>query len=295
MSASLPGTRELPASQYDLETYMGRVRHAIGITDPSTLFAGTTGLETAKKLVTEYKTGKVEHMSPALWHAKKVVDSTLHPDTGEPVLLPFRMSCYVLTNLVVTAGMLQPGLGTMGIVGWQVFNQSLNVAFNTANANKSSPMSTEVMVKSYLSAVGASCSVALGLNAIVPRLNIVKGIDVRPVLSEEDKAKLKAEGKSERDVPSLGKSHTAAKIAVYETAASRVFTGSPIMVIPPMVLYHIENKQAWYKNLMEKEWVRARPQLAKGIPLGLNLGLIAPHFVCCSAFCPCRLPPATGD
>lgn len=35
MSASLPGTRELPASQYDLETYMGRVRHAIGITDPS--------------------------------------------------------------------------------------------------------------------------------------------------------------------------------------------------------------------------------------------------------------------
>ncbi|RMJ08833.1 hypothetical protein BHE90_009616 [Fusarium euwallaceae] len=308
MSASLPGARELPASQHDLATYMGRVRHAIGITDPSTLFAGTTGLEAAKKLVTDYKTGKVEHMSPALWHAKKVVDSTLHPDTGEPVLLPFRMSCYVLTNLVVTAGMLQPGLGTMGIVGWQVFNQSLNVAFNTANANKSSPMSTEVMIKSYLSAVGASCSVALGLNALVPRLNvspstrnilgrlipfaavasaaglntylmrrdeIVKGIDVRPVLSEEDKAKLKAEGKSERDVPSLGKSHTAAKIAVYETAASRVFTGSPIMVIPPMVLYHIENKQAWYKNLMEKEWVRARPQLAKGIPLGLNLGLIA--------------------
>lgn len=32
-------------------------------------------------------------------------------DTGEPVLLPFRMSCYVLSNLVVTAGMLTPGLG----------------------------------------------------------------------------------------------------------------------------------------------------------------------------------------
>ena len=25
--------------------------------------------------------------------------------------MPFRMSCYVLTNLVVTAGMLMPGLG----------------------------------------------------------------------------------------------------------------------------------------------------------------------------------------
>lgn len=50
-------------------------------------------------------------MTPALWQAKKIVDSTLHPDTGEPVLLPFRMSCFVLTNLVVTAGMLTPGLG----------------------------------------------------------------------------------------------------------------------------------------------------------------------------------------
>lgn len=31
-------------------------------------------------------------------------------DTGKPVFLPFRMSCFVLSNLVVTAGMLTPGL-----------------------------------------------------------------------------------------------------------------------------------------------------------------------------------------
>lgn len=35
MSSSLPGTRELPASQYDLSTYMGRVRHTMSITDPT--------------------------------------------------------------------------------------------------------------------------------------------------------------------------------------------------------------------------------------------------------------------
>ncbi|UZP43755.1 hypothetical protein NXS19_011567 [Fusarium pseudograminearum] len=299
MSASLPGSRELPASQHDLGTYMGRVRHTMGITDPSTLLAGKTGLEAAKKLVTDYKTGKVEHMSPALWHAKKVVDSTLHPDTGEPIFFPFRMSCYVFTNLVVTAGMLQPGMGTVGIVGWQVFNQSLNVAFNTANSNKSSPMSTSVLVKSYLSAVGASCSVALGLNAIVPRLNvtpstrailgrlipfaavataaglntylmrrdeIVKGIDVRPVLSEDDKQKLVAEGKSERDVPSLGKSQSAAKRAVYQTAASRVFTASPIMVLPQW-FYTISRvsrpgtRTSWRRSgcVLDQHWSRVFP------------------------------------
>jgi hypothetical protein len=67
-------------------------------------------------------------MTPELWYAKRVVDSTLHPgsaglvyfnwcclltspiDTGEPVFLPFRMSGFVMSNLVVTAGMLTPGL-----------------------------------------------------------------------------------------------------------------------------------------------------------------------------------------
>lgn len=32
-------------------------------------------------------------------------------DTGETVFLPFRMSCFVMSNLVVTAGMLTPGMG----------------------------------------------------------------------------------------------------------------------------------------------------------------------------------------
>ncbi|KFH49073.1 mitochondrial transport protein-like protein [Hapsidospora chrysogenum ATCC 11550] len=307
MSSSLPGTRELPPSQYDLSTYMGRVKHTLGVTDPSTLFAGKTGLEHAKALVTAYKTGKIEHMTPELWRAKKIVDSTLHPDTGEPVLLPFRMSCFVLSNLVVTAGMLQPGLSTGGIVAWQITNQSLNVAINSANANKSSPMTTADMIKSYGVAVGASCSVALGLNAAVPKLkvsegarNILKrlvpfaavasagalnaylmrrgeiqtGIDVRPVLSEEEKEKLKAEGKSERDVESLGKSKKAAKLAVYETAASRVFNNSPIMILPAMALYHIQTKQEWYKKLLEKEWLQARPRVRAALPIGINLGLI---------------------
>lgn len=91
-------------------------------------------------------------------------------DTGQPVFLPFRMSCFVISNLVVTAGMLTPNLRTSGTVLWQITNQSLNVAINSANANKSTPLSTSQVIKSYLLAVSASCSVAVGLNALVPRL-----------------------------------------------------------------------------------------------------------------------------
>jgi sideroflexin-5 len=93
---------------------------------PRTLLVNKAGLEHAKGLVAGYKQGKIGEMNAELWNAKKIVDSTLHPgrccwprvaagadcsDTGEPVFLPFRMSCFVLSNLIVTAGMLTPGLG----------------------------------------------------------------------------------------------------------------------------------------------------------------------------------------
>jgi hypothetical protein len=50
----------------------------------------------------------VEPFSKIFSHAFVVVDSTIHPDTGEAVFLPFRMSCFVPTNMVLVAGMLLP-------------------------------------------------------------------------------------------------------------------------------------------------------------------------------------------
>ncbi|PVH96708.1 sideroflexin-5 [Periconia macrospinosa] len=291
MTTSLPGTRDLPVSQYDLSTYWGRVQHAANISDPRTLLTSSAGLENAKQLVTAYKTGKIRDMTPELWQAKKVIDSTIHPDTGLPVVLPFRMSSFVLSNLIVTAGMLTPGLGTAGTLGWQITNQSLNVAINFSNANKSTPLSTQTIIKSYCLAVSASCGVALGLNALVPRLKslspnakviagrlvpfaavasagalnvflmrgeeIRQGIDVYPVLSEEEKLKVES---GELEVKPLGKSKKAATLAVGETALSRVLNATPIMVLPPLILV----------RLQKTEWLKNRPRMV----LPLNLGLI---------------------
>ncbi|KAI9741733.1 MAG: Sideroflexin-5 [Cirrosporium novae-zelandiae] len=201
------------------------------------------------------------------------------------------MSCFVLSNLVVTAGMLTPGLQTTGTLLWQIANQSLNVAINASNANKSTPLSTSTMVKSYFVAVSASCSVALGLNALVPRLKrlspstkiiltrlvpfaavasagalnvflmrgeeIRRGIDVYPVLSEAEKEKKERTGD---EVKSLGKSKKAAVMAVGETAISRVLNATPIMVIPPLILV----------RLQRTAWLQKRPRMI----LPLNLGLI---------------------
>ena len=285
-----------------------------------TLFVSSAGLEHAKTLITAYKQGKLKSMTPELWQAKKVVDSTLHPgtmappdlplmrltqaiETGQTVLLPFRMSCFVLTNLVVTAGMLTPGLGWRGILGWQITNQSVNVAINFANANKSTPLSTSAVIQSYLLAVSASCSVALGLNAFVPRMKrlspssrtiltrlvpfaavasagalnvflmrgeeIRRGIDIFPSTSplhgtdgekDTDEKTSQSSDSSSSTPSSLGKSRTAAWIAVSETALSRVLNSSPIMILPPLILI----------RLQRSAFLSSRPRLV----LPTNLGLI---------------------
>ena len=154
-------------------------------------------------------------------------------------------------------------------------------------------------MRSYLLAVSASCSVALGLNALVPRLKgvspsakavlsrlvpfaavasagalnvflmrgeeIRRGIDVFPTLSTSPEKRNNDDDDDEAEndevgTKSIGKSRTAATIAVAETALSRVLNATPIMVLPPLVL----------ARLQKGEWLGNRPRMV----LPVNLGLI---------------------
>lgn len=257
MASSVSGPLPLPESRYDLSTYWGRVRHCAEIVDPTMLLTTQKDLTHAREVIGAYRHGELKETTPEFWHAKKLLDSTVHPDNGETVLLPFRMSCNVFSNLVVTAGMLTPNLGTAGTLFWQWANQSLNVAVNSANANKSHPMSTKQLITNYAVAVSASCGVAVGLNKLVPRLKNIKpntrlilgrlvpfaavvsagivnvflmrGNEIRKGISVYDS-----------DGEEVGKSKKAAVIAVGETALSRVINATPVMVIPPLILVRLQ-------------------------------------------------------
>ena len=86
------------------------------------------------------------------------------------------------------------------------------------------------------------------------------GIDVYPSLRPAEKSKHEESADSEAQLQSLGKSRAAAKIAVAETALSRVLNSTPIMVLPPLILV----------QLQKTRWMRARPRAV----LPVNLGLI---------------------
>lgn len=81
------------------------------------------------------------------------------------------------------------------------------------------------------------------------------GIDVYPVLSASEKEKAGGE------VESLGKSKKAATLAVAETAVSRVLNSSPIMVIPPLILFRLQGRN----------WLKRNPRYTMPINLGLIL------------------------
>lgn len=43
------------------------------------MLVSPSALGSAKSLITSYKENGIPHMTPDLWRAKKIVDSTLHP------------------------------------------------------------------------------------------------------------------------------------------------------------------------------------------------------------------------
>jgi hypothetical protein len=167
------------------------------------------------------------------------------------------------------------------------------VGINFSNANKSTPLPTSTIVKSYFTAVTASCGVALGLNALVPRLKslspnakvlagrlvpfaavasagvlnvflmrgeeIRQGIDVFPVLTEDERQKVES---GELEYQSLGRSKKAATLAVGETAISRVLNATPIMVLPPLLLV----------RLQKTDWLKQRPRMVTPVNLGESSG-----------------------
>ncbi|POW19343.1 hypothetical protein PSHT_04794 [Puccinia striiformis] len=230
----------------------GRLRHFITITSPLTLFNSNDEIRKAQKLLKDYDAGSrpdldlSEASQEQVWAAKQVVEASLHPDTQEPIPLPFRMSAFVPTNLIIATGLLLPNPSMVSIIGWQWANQTLNVCVNYSNANKSTGMSTEEVAKAYLSATATSVGLAVGLNRMVPRLAARFGRDTGLLLARfvpfvavasagcvnvglmrwkeiRDGIDIFPPGVTDPD-QALGKSRIAGAYAVGQTAASRVLT-----------------------------------------------------------------------
>jgi len=175
----LPYSARGNAGRFDQSTFGGRFARMLLACDPALLRhtedsvrATLQSLLKAEDDLALTTTTTTPALTPSesrkLWEAKRIVDSAIHPDTGEVIPRPFRMSGFVPYNGPICVSMVA-STSTIPLLFWSWINQSQNALVNYYNRNASSPMTNETLLKSYSAAVGSALVVAFGLSTLVQK------------------------------------------------------------------------------------------------------------------------------
>ncbi|XP_062503222.1 sideroflexin-5-like [Corticium candelabrum] len=252
---------ELGKSRYDQTTFWGRFKHFLDVVDPRTLFTSDKRLHECKQLLDDFRTGTVspEVSDQQLWGAQKIVQAILHPDTGEKIFMPLRMSGFVPFGTPIVVGLLIPQ-SLAGVIFWQWINQSHNAGVNYANRNASRPTPTIKFVQGYAGAVTSAVGIAVMLNMLVNRAQsmsparrlLIQRFIPFPAVAAASTTNLLlmrmheiSEGIEVVDSHSnvVGISNVAAKKAIFQTALTRAVLPAPVLLIPPIIMSLLDRTQ----------------------------------------------------
>jgi tricarboxylate carrier len=248
-------------SQYNLNSYAGRLLHFISIIDPRLLLVNEERLEEAKRKIYDFRSTASQsgHASSdeELWAAKRVIDSAINPATGEVIHPVARMCAFIPASLPITLGMLTMS-STPSVLLLQWINQSYNALFNFSHRSKQSNDKSQVL-KAYGLATATSCGLALGLSKLASRIQPPWLISTFAVMAAGSanvaftRASEMTEGievaNSKGEI--VGKSKIAGKYAVGYTVLSRsIFLPIPIMVLPGLMSQYIS--KSMFKNGLGK-------------------------------------------
>lgn len=289
-----PGSKD--GDMYDQSAYWGRAFKFFNLVDPRTLAPGALlGMPLARAQARlkawEDNEKLVKHsdeQDQELWLARKVVTSTIHPDTGQEIPAPFRMSGFAPFGTPIVVGMLLANSPAQNVF-WQFANQSHNALINHYNGNKSGGEregEMEQALASFALATSSAVGVCLGADKLVSILkaptlgrfvpffavasaNLINIGAMRRHELQDGVAVLDAQGNK------LGSSVSAAKKALSETAVSRVVLPVPILVFSPLILMGLERLAP---KALQNPPVRIAAQasigftmFAIGLPLSLAL------------------------
>uniref|UniRef100_A0A7S4D3Q6 Sidoreflexin n=1 Tax=Eutreptiella gymnastica TaxID=73025 RepID=A0A7S4D3Q6_9EUGL len=152
------------AERYNQNTFGGRFRKMLDLTNPMHLLATKRQVLEARDRLKEYeRSGCVVGVSDEeLWAARSLTASAIHPDTGDLIPRPLRMSGFLVFNApICLAAVLATSYPSILLVHW--LNQTHSALINYANRNASSPLSNLDLLKSYCTAVGCAVGIAFGL------------------------------------------------------------------------------------------------------------------------------------
>uniref|UniRef100_A0ACB8F9U9 Sideroflexin-1 n=1 Tax=Sphaerodactylus townsendi TaxID=933632 RepID=A0ACB8F9U9_9SAUR len=287
MSGGLPLHINIKEPRWDQTTFMGRAKHFFTVTDPRNLLLSSKTLEEARRVIEDYRLGKVSPglTEDQLWQAKYIYDSAFHPDTGEKMILVGRMSAQVPMNMTITGCMLTFYRTTPAVIFWQWVNQSFNAIVNYTNRSGDAPITVNQLGTAYISATTGAVVTALGLKSLTKHLPPIIGryvpfaavaaancINIPLMRQRELKFGIPI---SDENGNRLGESKNAAQQAITQVVVSRIGMAAPAMAIPPVIMNVLE-KRAFLKRY---PWLNAPLQVGL---VGLCLVFATP--LCCALF-----------
>jgi len=274
--------------KWDQNTYLGRAKHFIAITNPLNLLYTAKELEEAKETVLRHRAkqphGK-EMTVEELYKAKYIYDSAFHPVTGEKTFILGRMSAQVPMNMVITGSMMTFYRSTPAVVFWQWVNQSFNALVNYCNRSGSEmPLST--IGKSYAIATSGAVTTALVLNRMVKRAPPIIGrfvpfaavaaancVNIPAMRSKELTEGIAVFDDNQNEV---GMSKTAAVQATTAVILSRIVMAAPSMGISPIMMNYLEKRRMF----AGRKWMEPACQvLLAGVVLTFATPLACAIFV----------------
>ncbi|KAG7509628.1 sideroflexin-5 isoform X1 [Solea senegalensis] len=209
---------QLGKSRFDQSTFLGRFRHFLDVIDPSTLFVSEKRLQECVELLDSFsrRTLSPDVTDAQLWEAQKIKQAIIHPDTGEKILMPFRMSGFIPFGTPVIVGLLLPNQTLASTIFWQV---GLNTLVQKANGF--SP-TTRLLVQRFIPFPAVASA------------NVCNVVLMRHTEPSEGISVLDDDGNV------VGTSRIAARHALLETALTRVVMPMPILLLPPMIMSTLE-------------------------------------------------------
>lgn len=160
--------------RYDMSTFVGRMLHFYSVNDPRTLLFTDEETKSAERLLKQHEAGEVPEGTTDAdrWHARRVLESALHPDTGEPIFPLFRFSAFVPVNMVIVTATVTPAvISSFPATAFIHFlNQTYNAAINYANRNASNPVPRARLAEGYAGAVITSLSIGMLSTALTKRV-----------------------------------------------------------------------------------------------------------------------------
>lgn len=238
---------------WDQSTFLGRLKHFFWVTDPRTCIISDDKLDEEKELLDLYRTGNEPPgtTEEQIIFAKKLYESSFHPDTGEKQNVFGRMSFQVPGGMAITGAMLQFYRTTTAVVFWQWVNQSFNALVNYTNRNANSPTTTMQLTVAYVSATASAMLTAIGCRSFfekrgrtliqryVPFIAVAAANFVNIPLMRQNELIYGIDVYDENG-NKVGNSRVAAAKGIFEVVFSRIVMCAPGMTILPPIMEKLE-------------------------------------------------------